>query len=131
MPEHRTCNDCKNRMPSSADKCPHCGRPSYFPNVLDAEATDEIAALKLRYDHALEIADKRGAKRSVFAFESALQDSFAVLSRPAGELLRLSTSDDELYASHYQLLEAGVKSHSRSRISVLRAIIDEALFPGY
>jgi hypothetical protein len=131
MPQHHICTDCKNRIPKSADKCPHCGRPSHFPNVLAAEEPDELAALEERYNSSKTDAANRGAEEAVLGFEKVLVDSVAVLARPAGELLRLSTNDDEIYASYYQLLGAGVKSHKGDKISTLRAIVDEALFPGY
>lgn len=131
MPHLHVCNDCKNQMPSSAVRCPHCGRPGNYPNVRAAQDPDEIAALEQRYLQGELDATGRGAINVLHDFERAIDDSVAIFARPAHELWRLSTSDDEVYATHYQLLAAGIKSYSDTKWSVLRAVADDALFPGY
>jgi hypothetical protein len=131
MSQPHTCEYCKNSIPRAADRCPHCAKPGYYPNVQDAEDPAEVAALQVRYLKAKADSEKRGADLALQSFEDYLESSVAILVRPAGELLRLATSDDEIYATYYQLLGAGLKSHGSDKISSLRAIVDEALFPGY
>lgn len=125
------CAHCKNEMPRSARICPHCGRPGLYPNVRAAEDPDEIAALERRYIAALSDATARGADATLRDFEDTIKQSRAVLARTANELQRLATSDEQIYATYYDLLKAGVISHAGDRWALLRAIADEAMFPGY
>lgn len=131
MPHTYICKDCNNQMPRSADRCPHCARPGYYPNVRDAEDPEEMAALDERYNEAQLDATRRGAIDRLRDFEHAIDRSVAILARPANEILRLATSDDEIYASYYQLIGAGVRSYPDNKWSPLRAVADDALFPGY
>lgn len=118
-------------MPGSATVCPHCGRPSLYPNIRAAEEPAEVAALEKRYRLAESDARRRGAGAALHDFERAINGTVAILARSSNELLRLATGDDEIYATFYQLIGAGVKSHTMDEWSLLRAIADEALFSGY
>jgi hypothetical protein len=60
-----------------------------------------------------------------------LKKSDAVIARSLNEVQRLATSDNEIYATYYQLIGGGVRSHTGDRWSILRALADDALFPGY
>jgi len=131
MPHSYICKDCNNQMPPSSDRCPHCGRPGYYPNVRAAEDPEEMAALEERYNKGQLDATGRGAIDTLCDFERAIDHSVAILARPANEILRLATSDDEIYATHYQLIAAGVRSYPDNKWSPLRAVADDALFPGY
>jgi len=115
----------------SARICPHCGRPGLYPNVRAAEAPDEVVALEQRYLAAFSDATARGADTALLDFEAEVRQSKAVLARTANELQRLATSDKQIYATYYELLRAGVISHAGDRWAVLRALADEAMFPGY
>jgi hypothetical protein len=64
-------------------------------------------------------------------FERTLAASRAVISRPIAEVQRLAHNDKQLYATYYQLLEAGVQLPNGSKWDVLRAVADAALFSGY
>ena len=44
---------------------------------------------------------------------------------------RLANSDKELYATFYNLMASGVRLPSGSKWNVLRAVTDDAMFPGY
>jgi hypothetical protein len=125
------CNFCGFDFLASAGACPHCGRPALFPNVTAAEDTEERAALQKRYDAALSEGASRGASNALLEFEKALAQCRVVISRPLGEVQRLASSDKQLYATYYQLLSAGVRLPSGSKWDILRALADEALFPGY
>src|ERR1700680_1385379 len=55
----RPCEFCGEPVPLIAMSCPHCGRPSLFPNVREAEAGEERAALARRFEIAVEAAERR------------------------------------------------------------------------
>jgi hypothetical protein len=132
MPQPHICSHCSNSIPSSADRCPHCARPGYYPNVRAAEVAEEVDALENRYVSSLERARLRGAERQVLDFEATVRNSsVAVLARSISEVQRLVSSDNELYATFYQLLEGGLRMFDSSKWSVLRGVADAALFPGY
>lgn len=131
MPATRQCNFCSSPRPRSASVCPHCGRPGLYPNVEDAEDHDERAELERRYQAALTESAARGADQSLKDFEGAAADSKAVLARSPGELLRLATSDHEIYATFYELIEGGVRAPQSDHWDFRRHVADAALFPGY
>lgn len=125
------CSYCRNSIPPSWVRCPHCGLPGLFPNVRAAEDEPERLALERRYQEALAEAASRGARAAVEVFEQAAQSSKAVAARPIRELDRLAASDKELYPTYYGLLEGQVRLPHGDEWDVLRGIADEALFPGY
>lgn len=131
MPTTRPCPDCGNDFVASADKCPHCGRPGHYPNVYAAEAADETAALQRRYQAAKDDAAARSATSAVESFEAAVGAARVVIARPEGELQRLITSDQQLYATYYQLLNSGVVHPTGDEWDLLRRLADEVLFTGY
>jgi hypothetical protein len=130
MPD-QPCTFCGHPVPPTASLCPHCARPSLYPNVRAAEQETEREALEARYLLAVQDAESRGCRDAVHAFESATDASHAVLSRPLADVERLASSDRQLYATYYQLLEAGVKLPDGDKWDPLRRRADETLFPGY
>lgn len=127
----RVCTECGNDFSISAACCPHCGRPGLYPNVYAAADADERAALEQRYLLAQQDAVARGAGAALGDFETETVGTHAVIARPAGELQRLLTSDNQVYATFYQLLRAGVRLSTGEKWDALRAVADEALFSGY
>ncbi len=125
------CLNCNNHIPSSVDRCPHCGRWCPPPNVRAAEDPDEYSALEDRYQTARTEAATRGADEAVNNFEAALANTVVVISRSLAEVERLATSDNELYATYYQLTEAEIRLPEGNKWDILRAVTDSALFPGY
>lgn len=63
--------------------------------------------------------------------ETLAASTVAVISRSEAEVFRLAMSDRELYATYYQLLDAGVRLPVGDRWDVIRAATDSALFPGF
>jgi hypothetical protein len=127
-----TCGYCSNTFPLSCDRCPHCGEPGIFSNVRAAEEKAEQQALLKRYDKAIKEALARGADSVVNAFEVEITaKAVAVIARSANEVQRLATSDNEVYATFYQLTEARVKVPKGEKWDALRAVADSALFPNY
>ena len=131
MSATRECKLCNNPRPRSASLCPHCGRPGLYPNVEDAEDLAERAELDVRYQAALTDTASRGAEQAFNAFEAAAANSQAVLARSPGELLRLATSDHEIYATFYELIEGGVRAPQSDHWDFRRQVADAALFPNY
>jgi hypothetical protein len=131
--QERTCDHCGHSYHFSHHLCPHCARPANYPNVFAAADSDEAAALKRRYEEAKRVAQARGAKvlSAVESFEAEVLGARAVIARPLGELQRLSTSDNEIYATFYGLLSAGVRIPTGEKWDTLRRVADEALFPNY
>jgi hypothetical protein len=111
--------------------CPHCGRPSLFPNVTAAEDPEEVAALGVRYMDAKSQAAGRGAASALDDFERAAGTTRAVASRSAGDLLRLANSDREIYATYHQLVGSGIKIPEGQNWDVFRSNADDSFFPGY
>ena len=84
-----------------------------------------------RYRESVQSAVSRGCEEVAKDFESALSESEAVIARSLLEADRLASSDKQLYATYYQLIEAGVRLPSGEKWDNLRGVADEALFPGY
>lgn len=133
MSQTKICSHCGHGFHFSQPYCTHCAYLDHYANVFAAEDGDEAAALEERYLDAKRTAQARGTAdlAAVEAFEGALADSRAVIARPAGEVQRLSTSDNEGYATHYQLVDAGVRFPSGNKWDRLRPAADGALFPHY
>jgi hypothetical protein len=125
------CDSCGHQVPLDWNLCPHCARPSLFPNVRAAEQETEREALAERHRLAIQDAEDRGCGEVVRAFEAAASTSQAVLSRSLGEVERLANSDRQLYSTYYQLLEAEVKLPDGQVWDRLRRLADEALFPNF
>lgn len=122
------CVFCGFEVPLSNDRCPHCARPSLFPNVIQAEDAVQCAALDARYQAALRNIDP--FVLPVFrAFEDAVaRRSDAVIARNSTELFRLAASEKELYAGFYKLVSAGVRVPSDSFWDGIREAVDSKLF---
>jgi hypothetical protein len=125
------CEYCRLPIPPAAERCPHCGRPGLFANVRTADLPTEVAALDARYASATNAASARGLDAALKAFESAVMKARATLSRSALEVQRLASSDHELYASYYELTEAGVRLPGGETWDALRQVADSALFTSY
>jgi hypothetical protein len=125
------CSYCGHPVPLDWSLCPHCARPSLYPNVRAAEQEDERKALAIRHEQAVRDAEARGCGGVVRDFEVAAGASAAVLTRPLGEVERLASSDRQLYSTYYQLLEAEVKLPDGDEWEPLRHLADEALFRNF
>lgn len=131
MSKSRLCPECRNSFPGSEERCPHCARPALYPNVFTAEDAAEVDALRQRHQLARQDGLARGADAAIENFEAAIANTRAVIARPVNELQRLTTSDNEVYATFYQLLKAKVKLPTGEKWDALRGVADEALFSGY
>jgi hypothetical protein len=119
---------CSNDFPVSRDKCPHCGRPSHFPNA--DVAKNEYPDLLKRYNDAIAEADTRGALAQLKQFESALDNSLAISNKKLSVLLRLCESDNELFSNYYQLSKS-TTSQNDELWDPRRQSADTLFFTGY
>jgi hypothetical protein len=111
-----------------AERCPHCGISGRFPNVLLAQQPEEFDALTSRYQLASEEAAKNGTEGVLRDFEKAIQNTQAVINRSAIDLYRLVQSDNQLYATYYQQIEAGIFIPEGSKWDKIRRVVDSALY---
>lgn len=126
-----TCEFCNYDFPESCNSCPHCARPGLFPNVKAAEKDEESNALTQRYDGAMQKANTKGTTAIAQQFEQEVAQSQASIARPMGEIDRLTSSDRELYATYYQLINAVVRLPGGDDWARYRVLADESIFPDY
>lgn len=123
------CPHCTYPVSDQATQCPHCGRPALaYPNVTAASRPDEVDALTHRYEQAAAAATTMVGPSLVAELEAAVSASRAVIARPIDEALRLARSDQEAYASFYELLHAGVRLPDNGKWTRLRGLSDWELF---
>ncbi len=122
------CESCGHSFLISLDRCPHCGRPGLFPNVRLASQNEEREALRRRYEAAAESAKQRDCGSVLQSLETATTQASAVIARDHLEILRLSSSEDQLYSTYYQQIEAGVRLPAGDKWDVLREFADTMLF---
>src|SRR5687768_6291549 len=99
-----SCADCAQPVPLQWTRCPHCGRPSLFPNVRAADDPTERSELDNSYASARANATARGSDTAVRDLEQAASRSSAVISRSFDVAMTLVQDDRNLYATYYQLL---------------------------
>lgn len=99
----RVCNECGYAMAISRRCCPHCGRPSHFPNVDLANQRGERNKLKSRYESALDLCEANGASAVVSDFENACKTSKAVFSLQVQKLHREIASGSDIFETYYDL----------------------------
>src|SRR2546427_5774125 len=99
-----SCEYCKNNMPLFLDRCPHCARSGLFPNIRAAKVRAEREALDHRYQMVMNDASSRGCEKIVRAFESALNESRAVITRSRRALMELVGWG--LHSHYYRLIDS-------------------------
>lgn len=123
--------ECGERIPAHCRNCPVCGEDAGFPNVRAAESIEEKTALAARFNDAMAAASRDGSKNRLQDFRHAAGKSQAVLCRPVGKVHELAQSDNELYASFYQLVEAWCRIPEDNEWDRVRSAVDALLFPYY
>ena len=102
-------------MAISRLSCPHCGRPSLFPNVDLANAQNEKNKLTVRYKAALISCDTRGTGKVVREFENACKDSKAVFALGVHKLHREIASGCDIFETYYDLEKLKNRTTDNSR----------------
>jgi hypothetical protein len=110
--QYAACDDCGVDYPDDREKCPHCGRPSKFPNVVAARRDAEKKALDRRYDAALKKARASGSEGRLLEFQAGCEKSPVVLCCPTGKLILMAQGSADQFAGFYDLLHLRFSSRS-------------------
>ena len=97
------CAECGFDFPLARPDCPHCARPSLFPNVKLAQQTQETDKLEKRYKAALADAASRGCSSIADEFDTECKSSSAICRYPVERLHRHIASGTDLFAGYYEL----------------------------
>jgi len=108
--EIRECDDCRNEMPISRLSCPHCGRPSFFPNIDKARDSKESAKLSQRFRAASDKCKQSDCEAIAEKFLDACKRSSAVFSCPVHKLHREIASGTDLFETYYDLERLKLRS---------------------
>lgn len=125
------CPQCREEAKLFERFCLTCGFDLGFPNVRMAAHPAEVAALAKRVEESTLGAHAKGCASIISDFASAAKASFAVLSRSFNKIQEMVSTDNELYASFYQLVGAGAKRPLTTVVEFERQIADDLLFPYY
>jgi hypothetical protein len=125
------CQFCTNEFDMPAERCPHCAQACPFANVWAASRAEDVAALELRYQAALDDAKLRGCDAIAQDFATALGGAKVVIARHIHDVERLGFSDSECYTTFHQALDGGLRVPDGDEWNELRHAADEALFPRY
>lgn len=125
------CEHCKNALPPSVDRCPHCAWPGNYPNVRAAQKPEEIKALERRYQDARDKAKATGLEADALNFEKLASKSKTVISMSLLDFTPIALRDDEIFPTFHQKVGAGIKFPSGDRFSKLRSAYEASLFLGY
>ena len=74
------CDNCKSKVQDNLAYCPTCNKFIGYPNVRSAENATEESALEKRYQHAINEAENNGYLENLINFDSALNNSKAVIN---------------------------------------------------
>jgi hypothetical protein len=125
------CRSCDEQVPRSARNCPSCQADAGFPNVRDAEAPEEQAALQLRLTNAEASTKARGCEPILKEFGKAVLKSKAVMCRNLGVVSALVSNDSALYTNYYKQLEGEARLPDDNPFDRGRSAVDGTLFPNY
>jgi hypothetical protein len=93
-----------------------------------ARRLEEKHTLDLRYAEAMDKAARESMEHRVMAYEGAVASSEVVICRGVQEVLRLCYSPDEIYATFYQRVDAGLHLSGGDPWDTKREQADTALF---
>lgn len=122
------CPDCSHSMPGVSLACPHCGRPSRFPNVIHVSREEEVDALTARYQAAIKTAELAGCQARLAAFEGHVDGAEACRAYYATEIARLAASDTNTAATYYQCLTGKLRLSDDNCWDRMRRIADSSFF---
>ncbi len=125
------CSRCHTEITEFERHCPACDLDLGYPNVRAAQKAGEQEALAQRYEKARVAAAARGCGGLLADFCQAVRASRAVLCRSLSKVKDLLSSDNELYATFYQLVGAGARRPEDTQLERERLLADNLLFPHY
>jgi len=125
------CPKCKEEVRAFERHCPVCQHDCGYPNVRAAESAMEVKALQDRLAAAEASAARRGCGALLTDFRETVRSSSAVLCRSLSKVMTLVSSDNELYASFYELVGMGARRPEETSIELQRLLADDLVFPHY
>lgn len=108
-----------------------CGEDAGYPNVRHATSAVEVAALRARYDNAVEAASTTGTRDVLERLEAIAAASKAVWCVSASKLFRLVDSDSALVTSFAAELAAGSRLPEENDFDTTRTSVESAVSPLY
>ena len=108
-----------------------CGWDAGWPNVRAAARAEEMTAVEQRFRDEVSRSGREGYRGVIEDFRLAVCTSEAVFCKPLAKVLALVSSDNELYTSYYNLVEAGARLPEKNIYDTGRAAVDSTLFPNY
>jgi len=124
-------HECQEQVPDHQRNCVVCGTDAGYPNVRKADEPEEVEALDQRFKMAVEDCKVRGCRDALELFRRRLTTSEVVFCRPFTKALALVESDNELYATFYQLVAAENRLPEKNIYDEYRSVVDSTLFPSY
>ncbi|MCC6994486.1 MAG: hypothetical protein IT370_07645 [Deltaproteobacteria bacterium] len=125
------CDRCDNEFHETLERCPHCGRPGLYANVIAASKAEDVAAVDQRHEAAGRDADRRGCRDAFDALTAWLEGTVAVVARGYPEVHRLAATDRSVYGTYYDLVQSGLLLPDGGSWDLLREPADALLFPNY
>ncbi len=123
--------ECREEVPDYQRNCVVCGTDAGYPNVRKADRSEEIEAVEKRFQTSVEDCRTRDCQGVMEQFLLALKDSEAVFCRSLPKILELIESDNALYATYYQLVNAETRLPEKNVYDTTRTAVDNTLFPNY
>lgn len=124
-------NDCSAEVPAHVRNCVVCDTDVGCPNVRAASDVEEVQALDERFNKAYAYAKSVGAGEVLESFCEAVQSSKAVISLPVSRINELVASDNSLYGTFYQGVEADMRLPEGNEWDTIRQSVDALVFPYY
>jgi hypothetical protein len=125
------CARCRWEFHYSVERCPHCGDPGNYSNVIVASQQHEQLEVERRYQAALQDTNRRGCALVRQEFETWIATCSAVTARSLPKVEELAASDKVVYPTYYDLADAGLRIPDGTAWDELRRPADDVLFPGY
>ncbi len=125
------CAKCNSVIGDHCRLCTACGADVGFPNVRAAHNDQELSALQARWETARDFARKMGTDSTVQKFEDLLKTSKAVMCRSWGIVDRIVSADNQVFATFYLEVEAGLRTPEDNEMDRIRAAVDATFFPYY
>lgn len=124
------CSQCDSEIARHLTACSECGCQLGFPNVRQAERTEEKDALSRRYDDACRDLQARGCDPIRIEFEQTIRsESRPVICRNWGAIASITERLDLLFRTYYEKVEAGERQPQDNGFDIARQAVDATFFP--
>ena len=125
------CPKCGSGVREHERLCSSCQHDCRCPNVRTAEKPEEVRALERRLKDAENVADAQGYRAVLEDFRKAVRGSQAVFCRDISLVMKLVSSDSELYVSFYDQVSSGARRPEQTPMEAQRKHAEEFVFPNY